>query len=1383
MKHLEDFLFVIFIIYAQLGYGQRDAILPALEPSYLYNFTKHSQHTLSSFKDFLEDENGRIWLDAGPNENLLQVVHLAVLDGYDFSLFDLEDPDITGHLTIFTEVAGHHILGYHPNRNYVFTVDLHDQQITKYDLNPLIKEGSIKNAIRAKDGSIIALVYDRDGLKLFSIREQIELLITVAYREAAEIFYSWRMKKFPLLEGEQGLWFMGNQFPLHHFAWSDQSIHQFQPEGEKVESWQVRKNIRENTQTQLIPNGDRLKLYFPAYGNKVFDFNYAQCRIRPDLSYPDDWQMQYLAVDTVGNLLQLFRDQTDTYRAILTDTSGTRLDYSKFAQLTGSSAILQMKSSDFTRKVIINRQLDFVSAGVRDPSGIKAERVHHAIVPSMTMPGNTFIIQEPYTRLFRFSEGAFTTYTPEEIARDSMLYFLLNSRLRLAEEMPNGQVWFPHTLSSEGLVSINPDEGSFQFFPMKDPPSRIAYLNDSTLIFLRNRQLFNFHTRTGKITPALGNAPLFKYEGYNYDFFLDSRKKLWIAGSSGLLQVDIEKGTRKSIGPADGFLDFRFHDIYESASGNLYFASVTQGLHIYDPVTGKVQIVNHSLGLAHNGVRAIVEDQEGYLWVGTVNGLSLLSPEGEVLRNFFVEDGLPGNTFELGTAHRSEDGQLIFACIEGPVVIDPKVIKGQLRQSRVEKPFLTEMTFYDRQKGREVSIKTWHEAQNTVDLAATHRYLQLKFAIPNLIQPNANRFSYKLEGPDEKWHYIGTQHELNLRQLPAGRYRLLIRGADYLNSWSEEPLVISIRAREFFYKQTWFHALIALMVIALAGLWIFRLRFEKLHLAREVDKQTRQIRTDKELIEQQAAALQRSNQMQSRFFTNISHELRTPITLIGTPVEQLLKSEGASLSPKMIRSLNLVRNNAQKLNALVEEILELSKLEAGKVKLKRSPVPLHLFTRQLFSSFESQAVLKQIDYHFHSDLDPGLHLLLDRGRLAKIVNNLLGNALKFTPQSGSVDLQLSAKKRETDGDENAYAVSIEVRDSGRGIPAADLPHIFERYFQTRQSALGVEGGAGIGLALSKELAHLMGGTLQVESEWKKGSVFTLLLPEVKDTPALLSALEMDNGVQSLPTVNPPIATNEASEQILIVEDNPDMQTLLLSILEDRYSCQLCNNGVEAWALLQQKQSAENLQLIISDVMMPEMDGYALLGRIKATPDLEAIPIIMLTARTDEADKLRALRLGVDDYLGKPFSSTELLVRIDNLIRRFQFRRQYRMEGTPEEPDSSPPSANQRWLQEIEELILEALDKKIELNVNYLTYHLNISSRQLLRRLKVLTGLTTNQYIQEVKLQFARQLLEGQTFQTVAEVAYASGFNTPKYFSRVYEERFGKRPILYFETLG
>ena len=550
--------------------------------------------------------------------------------------------------------------------------------------------------------------------------------------------------------------------------------------------------------------------------------------------------------------------------------------------------------------------------------------------------------------------------------------------------------------------------------------------------------------------------------------------------------------------------------------------------------------------------------------------------------------------------------------------------------------------------------------------------------------------------------------------------------------------------------------------------------------------------------------------MKSRFFTNISHELRTPLTLITTPVSHILNKYPTQLEGAPKENLETVRKNAVRLQALVEELLELSRLDAGKAKPSPQATALHPYCRQLFSAFESGAQIKNINYSLDYQAPEEAQLLIDRKRVGKIVNNLISNALKFTPAGGEVKVgiyfntvPISLKLRQTrENSTMASSLSICVSDTGRGIPDEDLPHIFDRYFQTKNSKISREGGTGIGLALSKELANLMDGSLSVESEWGKGSTFLLRIPveEVEHADEVVQehmSADIDPGPEqathitfedaAIKPISSPVPTTGPTEKvekpkILLVEDNTDMQQLISGLLSDHYRYVIAQNGAEAWKLLQEESSVvQDISLIISDVMMPEMDGYTLLEHIKAHQRWRNLPVIMLTARAAEEDKLQALRMGVDDYLTKPFSPEELLTRTANLINNYRERMAFKAEN-PEQVAidfEAGPSADQEWLKELEQATLYALDKKIELNRSYLAHEMALSDRQLLRRLKAVTGLSIKQYINEVKLQKARLLLESKTYHTISEVAYVCGFNAPGYFATVYKKHFGKSPSEYF----
>lgn len=511
-------------------------------------------------------------------------------------------------------------------------------------------------------------------------------------------------------------------------------------------------------------------------------------------------------------------------------------------------------------------------------------------------------------------------------------------------------------------------------------------------------------------------------------------------------------------------------------------------------------------------------------------------------------------------------------------------------------------------------------------------------------------------------------------------------------------------------------------------------------------------------LQKEAEQWAQLHHQKSRFLANLAHELRTPLTLISGPVDHFLERYGGQLTKQQQKWLQKASRNTHRLNVLVEEVLDLSRLEDQKLGVSEEPVALLSFVRRVFNQFESNAQLKVLHYNLQlPDQDPGW-VLLDTAKVEKVLNNLLSNAIKFTDRGGRVALSLQAESDK---------LVFRVMDSGRGIDEADLPHIFDRYYQTRRSDLPLEGGSGIGLALARELTELLGGSLQVDSTFGKGSTFTFSLPLKVTNRSNGKPVSTANGSTAL-SVGPNPSPN--APVLLVVEDNPDMQDYLRAILEEDYRILSATNGEEALQVLDQQRP----ELILSDVMMPGMDGFTLLNQLKNKDHLADIPVVMLTARTDQRDKLTALHIGVDDYLTKPFSQQELQVRLQNILG-FQRERKQQSEAASGTPLLS--QADRQWLKKVENHLRAQIDNPAY-TVRELAKTVNLSERQLSRRLKQLTGMPPSRYFREMRLQQARVILEKGTEQTVAEVSYAVGFDTPDYFSRLYLERFGKRPSDY-----
>jgi signal transduction histidine kinase/DNA-binding response OmpR family regulator/streptogramin lyase len=1378
----ERILFLLFVIWGcamQKTFAQDNALWPKLERSYLNTFYKENDpYSKKCFDGTLMDGQGRLWLKPCGVDILINSIGLFQFDGYSFQPIEVFEADgsILDVPWIRTIEESGRILGTKEQDDlFIMDPDTRVSQ-TAYSVDTAFQVLSAL-AVSTTHGKthVLGLIQD-STIALFRLEgDQLLPIRPFTHRLCTGIPGSYFLRN-----ASKEIWIGTPDFEVIRFNPKSSNKKVYSLEDFKTEQPISIPDVIDNRPLPKIftgPLGDHFLLLPAAEGKQLLKYDPAQDHFASiSDQFPGSWQPRDLFQDQAGQLCLLFQDLSGTYHALLLANNGQWLDYTDV--IAEQEEIRSLSGRNFLQQVFMVTDQGLVTAGIRNQRVIRQALKEKWISSIAQLPDRRMLINTVWDGWFEYDQetGETAPFKGPDCGIDPPAFGQGMKQQIIPDK--KGNLWM---ISRNNLVKVDPKTWNCKTFPLENRSTLFAIVRDELAIIQYNRTKIYFLDLKSREKVSFGPGVQQSFKGFVRDILVSSDGLIWIPTNDGLWRLDIEKGESQKLGTGQGFSDFRFTAIWENKRGRLWLGTLLGGLNLYDPKANTVKAITKGQGLSSNTVMSIMEDEEGDLWVGTEYGINLVSAEGLVLNSFHQEDGLTYDIFERFDPFKDEDGKLWFGSREGVSIIDPTALKNELQSEKEVRIYLTEVSYYDTESETEVVRHRNLNDLGVLEIAPEHPHLHLKFGLSSYLQPQDNRYAYRIEGKDQDWRYLGTQPELNISRLPAGKYRLLIKGADFRNNWTTDPIAIDIHAREFFYKQAWFYLLLALPLIVFGLLWARNKQQESKRLEREVKLRTRQIRKDKKLIEQQAEELKQLDELKSRFFTNISHELRTPVTLIKAPLEHLIQAQGSSLTDTIKNSLQKVLNNAGKLSRLIEELLELSRLEAKKAELKEVPTPLAAFCRQLFAAYESGAHLKNIEYLLEYELQEEALYLIDRNRFEKIINNFLSNALKFTPRNGGITMRSRQIEEK---------LVIEVADSGRGIPEEDLPYVFDRYFQTRKTEIATEGGTGIGLALSQEMAELMDGTITVESKWGEGTTFTLTLPAKlaeaeKTAPPLLSK---PIPARSFPeTVKGPASPNGSGQpKVLIVEDNPDMQQLLLELLSETYHCQIANHGAEAWSWLESNSAeVQGIELIVSDVMMPEMDGYTLLEKIKAHADWQKKPVIMLTARSAEEDKLQALRLGVDDYLLKPFSPDELKARMENLLRNYQTRQS--MPGPDAAPLAQPDfefetgatSADQDWLKEVETAAKAALEKGIKLNTLLLAEQVFLSERQFARKLKKLTGLTPNNYIQEARLQLARQLLERQVYTTVSEVAQAAGYSSGSYLTKVYGQRFGKKPGDYF----
>ena len=860
---------------------------------------------------------------------------------------------------------------------------------------------------------------------------------------------------------------------------------------------------------------------------------------------------------------------------------------------------------------------------------------------------------------------------------------------------------------------------------------------------------------------------------------VEDGKYIWAASNTGIHLIDKKKGviqryTSTSEKEYQLPLD-NAHFIYKDENNTYWIATNANGLVRFE-LNEKMQVTNYKTyttedGMSSNVLYTIIEDKKERLWISTFNGLTCFDKKNEQIQVFLESDGLPETEFNRISHSTAPDGRIYFGSINGIISFHPDEI---IKSDNYIRP-LTITKFEKYENNGETLVDKTLELKETkrIRLLPSDRFTRLSVSLLDYFNTQQVRYAYKIEGLFDEFQLMDG-NTIELGGLSYGQYKIVIRGQGANRRFSTEELVIPLIVVRPFYLKAWFLLLVAIIVV-ISGLqayfWrIRRLEERKKELEILVKERTSKIeqqslvlqeRTTK--IEQQAIQLKELDELKSKFFANISHELRTPLTLILAPLSNLFKIK--NLSNTEHTQIMLMQQNGQKLLKRINELLDLSRLDANKLEVKEQPTFLYPFFKTLLSTFESTTNIKDIQLLFDFQLNENLQALIDDDKVEKIVSNYLGNALKFTPKNGVITLKIEKQKNR---------LQISVKDTGLGIPSDELNRIFDRFYQSKNNQ---QQGTGIGLSLCQELAKVLKGRVWVISEVGEGSTFYLELPLI-ETFAIKEKEEEEEEVkieevEELAPIVPSISTDKdvLLPNILVVEDNPDLRTFLTLILKDQYNVTAAENGKEAleWLMKDSNQPS----LIISDIMMPVMDGIELLSQIKSSDRLCHIPVIMLTARKSLEVKLEALRIGVDDYLTKPFTNEELIARVTNLI----INSQSRLSAPPEETPKETPkisAVDLKWIQEVEQIFIKHIENP-KFTMNDLSTILNISSTHVRRKIKQITGLSPKQYERSIKLAKARKLLKSGEFRTVSEVLYRLGFENHYYFSKIYKKAYGIMP--------
>jgi len=951
----------------------------------------------------------------------------------------------------------------------------------------------------------------------------------------------------------------------------------------------------------------------------------------------------------------------------------------------------------------------------------------------------------------------------------------------------------PNSLSNNGIKSIIQDRmGNFWIG---------TFLGGLNYYNVKQRRFTHFKNDPTNLNSLTNNTVWALHE--------DRKGKIWIGTNGGL---DCYNPVDKSFMHFNKRVNLEsVHVISEDRDGNLYFGSAIDGLtvmtqeskvthvdqnarSIFQDSKGRIWIGsegNDGLsqidqkgnvlnnyrkedGLPSNQILGILEDQSARLWLSTGQGLSMFDPAKDSIKNYKTEDGIQGDKFYYGAFCKCSSGELLFGGQNGLTAFYPDRL---MDNDHIPPIVITEFRIFNKQvlvgesfNGKPILERCISETEGIV-VDYNQAVLTFDFVALNYANSSKNEYAYMLEGFETEWNYVGSTRSATYTNLDPDTYVLKVKGSNNDGLWNEAGTSLQITVTPPFTKTLFFRIFLILLIVVIVYLIIhFFVKREKLKNQLVIERV-------------KSKELHKIDLMKFQFFTNISHEIRTPISLIVSPLTRIMNS--STSKAQILKDIEVVHRNAIRLGKLVDQLLDYRKLEAGKLKLELSRGNIVSFLENVLFMFKEMSNEKQVNLEFYSVLDQ-IQIYFDRDKIEKVIFNLLSNAFKHTPAGGTIKVavsltyQMDQDQEDHKANKSGEYVQIVVQDTGSGIAEDRREKIFDRFYQVGAAENGGRSGSGsgIGLALSKELIKLHKGRISLKSQEGAGTELTILLPAVKSapdkkaspgTPSETSVGEdrTDDQTSAEPMKN---LENVDAPIILILEDNTELLDFIRSIFEEEYMVLTAEDGETGLELARESIP----DLIVSDVMMPKMDGIKLCKKVKEDFRTSHIPVVLLTALSSKQHEKEGILGGADEYITKPFDPSLLKIRVDQILAtRRLLREKFSRENLLKPTETSQDSPDDKFLARLVAIVEENISDP-EFGTVKISREVGVSRTQLYRKMSALTEMTVKEFIRSIRLKRAAQLIVTEQM-NISEAAYSVGFLQVAYFRKCFKEMYGMTP--------